>query len=211
MSMSRMHHHKTARYTRHYTPRHSLAKHIIDQMGALALRAQDIVCSMGYLPVDTISACDRLRHVLSSEILGLNDMDVDRYFTAHAFLMALLQVLDMADPAFLEDIAHIEYDLAQYPYPLPKYHLRAKIDCAWTKGANWLSRGAASNKANVHMPNGIAKISAAECEKIVQKHMNMHYKKYNGRLPYDGVIQGYQLTVTQRQEVLDSKAYGLPT
>ena len=60
------------KYTNRYTPRHPLATYAVSQIGKLQLRAQDIVRAMGYLPKHTIPACDRLRHVLSSEILGLN-------------------------------------------------------------------------------------------------------------------------------------------
>lgn len=198
------------KYTNRYSPRHPLAKYAVSQIGKLELRAQDIVITMGYSLKHTIPACDRLRHVLSSEILGLNDTKVDPYFTAHEFLRALLLVLDIPYEPFADNIAQIEYDLAHYPYPLPRYSLRADIDFKFSGGANWMSRGVAASKANAYLPKDIAKMNEAERESIVQKCIDEHYKKYTGNLPYDGVIKGYRLTIKQRNEIVDRVEYGLP-
>ncbi len=103
-----------SKYTRRYNPRHPLAQQAVSQIDKLELRPQDIVKVMGYPIKHTIPACDRLRHVLSSDILGLNDTDVDNYFTANEFLRALLLVLDIRYQPFQADIAQIEYDLAHY-------------------------------------------------------------------------------------------------
>ena len=198
------------KYTKRYSPRHPLAKYAVSQIGKLGLRAQDIVITMGYSLKHTIPACDRLRHVLSSEILGLNGSDVDTYFTAHEFLRALLVVLDIPYEPFADNIAQIEYDLAHYPYPLPRYSLRADIDFKFSGGANWMSRGVASSKANAYLPEDVAKMDNVEREAIIQKCIDEHYKKYHGNLPYDGVIKGYRLTVKQRNEIVDRVEYGLP-
>ena len=72
-----------SKYTHRYTPRHPLAKEAVSQIEKCERRSQDIVQAMGYPPKHIISACDRLRHVLSSDILGLNATDIDSYFTAH--------------------------------------------------------------------------------------------------------------------------------
>lgn len=199
-----------SKYSRRYSPRHPLAKHAVSQIAKLELRTQDIVQTMGYPAIHTIPACDRLRHVLSSEILGLNDKDVDSYFTANEFLSALLLVLNIPYQAFADDIAQIEYDLKYYPYPLPKYSLRADVDFTWSEGANWMSRGVASSKANAHLPENIAKMKDTEREAIVQQCIEEHYQKYHAHLPYNGVIKGYRLVIKQRNEIIDRVEYGMP-
>ena len=198
------------KYTCRYTPCHPLAKHAVGKIGKRELRGQDIVQTMGYSQKHILSACDRLRHVLSSEILGLNDTDGDNYFTAHEFLRALLFMLDIAYKPYADDIAQIEYDLAHYPYPLPRYSLRADVDFVWSESANWMSRGVASSKANVHLPEKIAKINDSEREALVQQCIEEHYQKYHGHLPYKGVIKSYQLVIKQRDEAIDRVEYGLP-
>lgn len=209
-----------SKYTRRYTARHPLAKLAISQIEKRGLRPQDIVKAMGYPQKHILSACDRLRYVLSSDILGLDDTgvdskevsrtDADEYFTAHEFLKSLLLVLEMQYELFQDDIAQIEYDLAHYLYPLPRYHLRADIDFTFTAGANWMSRGGAAQLANAYLPESIAKMSGIERESIVQQSIDEHYKKYDGHLPYDGVIKGYWLITKLRNEVIERVAYGLP-
>ena len=186
-----------SKFTNRYSPCHSLAKDAVNQIGKLELKAQDIVKAMGYSQKHTTPACDRLRHVLSSEMLGLNNNEVDTYFTAHEFLRALLVVLNIQYEPFAGDIAQIEYDLAHYPYPLPRYSLRADVDFIWSDGANWMSRGVASSKAKVYLPKDIAKMSDAERELVIQNCMREHYKKHNGNLPYNGIINGYLLIIRQ--------------
>lgn len=203
-----------SKYSRRYTPRHPLAKYAVNQIEKQERRAQDIVQAMGYLPQHTLAASDRLRQVLSSDILGLNDTGndtgIDTHFTAHEFLIALLVVLDISYELFSADIVRIEYDLAHYPYPLPIYSLRADIDFEFTSGANWMSRGVASSKARVSLPESSAKTTDAERALIIQHYMNEHYKKFNGNLPYNGVIKGYWLIVEQRHEIISRVGYGLP-
>ena len=199
-----------SKYTRRYNPRHPLAQQAVSQIDKLELRPQDIVKVMGYPIKHTIPACDRLRHVLSSDILGLNDTDVDNYFTANEFLIALLLVLDIRYQPFQADIAQIEYDLAHYPYPLPRYSLRAYVDFTFSGGANWMSRGVASSKANAYLPEDIAKMNELELKSIVLKCIDEHYKKYHGNLPYKGVIKGYRLITKQYNEIIDRVEYGVP-
>ncbi len=199
-----------SKYTRRYSPRHPLAKYAVSRIDKLELRPQHIVKAMGYPQTHTIPACDRLRHVLSSEILGLNSHDIDTHFTANEFLRELLLVLGIQYEPFQEDIAQIEYDLAHYPYPLPRYSLRADVDFEFTAGANWMSRGGASQLANAYLPKNIAKMNDAERESVVQQCIDEHYKMYNGNLPYDGVIQGYRLITKQRNEIINRVEYGLP-
>ena len=199
-----------SKYTRRYNSRHPLAQQAVSQIDKLELRPQDIVKVMGYPIKHTIPACDRLRHVLSSDILGLNDTDVDNYFTANEFLRALLLVLDIRYQPFQADIAQIEYDLAHYPYPLPRYSLRAYVDFTFSGGANWMSRGVASSKANAYLPEDIAKMNELELKSIVLKCIDEHYKKYHGNLPYKGVIKGYRLITKQYNEIIDRVEYGVP-
>lgn len=199
-----------SKYSRRYSPRHPIAKYAVSQIEKGQLRAQDIVHTMGYSHKHTIPACDRLRHVLSSDILGLNDTDVDNYFTANEFLRALLLVLDIPYRQFQADIAQIEYDLAHYPYPLPLYSLRADVDFTFSGGANWMSRGVASSKANAYLPEDIAKMNESGLKSIVLKCIDEHYKKYHGNLPYKGVIKGYRLITKQRNEIIDRVEYGVP-
>lgn len=201
---------KNSKYTYRYTPRHPLAKYAISQIGKLELEAQNIIQTMGYPSTHISAACDRLRHVLSSEILGLNDTDIDSYFTANEFLKALLLVLNIPYQAYEDDIAQIEYDLAHYSYPLPRYSLRADVDFVWSEGANWMSRGVASSKANAHLPENIAKMHDSEREAIVQQCIEAHYQKYHGHLPYNGMIKSYRLIIKQRDEIIGRVEYGLP-
>lgn len=199
-----------SKFTNRYSLCHSLAKDAVNQIGKLELKAQDIVKAMGYSQKHTTFACDRLRHVLSSEILGLNNNEVDTYFTAHEFLRALLIVLNIQYEPFAGDIAQIEYNLAHYAYPLPRYSLGADVDFTWSEGANWMSRGIASSKAKVYLPKDIAKMSDAERELVIQNCMREHYKRHNGNLPYNGIIKGYLLTIRQGDAVVDKATFNLP-
>ncbi|WP_372843894.1 hypothetical protein [Psychrobacter sp.] len=199
-----------SKYTRYYRPQHSLARRIIAQIDKYERRPQDIIKAMGYPLKHTIPACDRLRHVLSSEKMGLDGSYIDAYFTPEQFLEKLVLILDMHEDAFKQDIAQITYDLAHCGTPLPKYYLKADIDFEFTAGANWMSRGGAAQLAHVHLPENIARMTETEREVIVQKCIDEHYKNHNGNLPYGGVIKGYWLTIEQHSEMIGKVAYGLP-
>jgi hypothetical protein len=199
-----------SKYARRYNPRHPLAQQAVSQIDKLELRPQDIVKVMGYPIKHTIPACDRLRYVLSSDKLGLDGSYIDACFTASEFLKALLVTLEMQYEPFHDDITQIEYDLAHYPNPLPKYTLRADVDFEFTAGANWMSRGVAASKANAYLPEDIAKMNESKRESIVQKCIDEHYKRYNGQLPYNGVITGYRLITKQHNEIIDRVKYELP-
>lgn len=45
---------------------------------------------------------------------------------------------------------------------------------------------------------------------IVQRCIDEHYAEYNGHLPYNGVIQGYQLIINQCHEIINRIEYDLP-
>ena len=199
-----------SKYTRRYHPRHSLAQYIINQIESLELRPQDIVKQMGYPLKYTIPAYDRLRHVLSSKFLGLDGSYMDKHFTADEFLAKLFAVLEIPYQPFAEDIAQIKYDLANYSNTLPRYSLRAEVDSTFTSADNWMSRGAASRFAQVHLPSGFAKLDDATRESVIQDSICEHYQQYEGSLPYDGVIKGYRLTIEQNNHVVDHADYGLP-
>lgn len=199
-----------SQYTRRYHPRHLLAQYAINQIATLELRSQDIVRAMGYPIKHTIPACDRLRHVLSHRYLGLDSSYMDKYFTADEFLVKLFAVLEIPYQPFAKDIAQIKYDLANYSNTLPKYSLRAEVDFTFTSADNWMSRGAASRFAQVHLPSGFAKLDDATRESVIQDSICEHYQQYEGSLPYDGVIKGYRLTIEQNNHVVDHAEYGLP-
>ena len=199
-----------SKYTRHYHPRHLLAQYAINQIATLELRSQDIIKAMGYPIKHTMPACERLRHVLSNKYLGLDDSYIDKYFTADEFLVALFTVLEIPHTPFAEDIAQIKDDLAHYPNHLPKYSLQAEVDFEFTAGANWMSRGAASRLAHIRLPDGFAKLNESERASVVKKSIYEHYQQYEGNLPYDGMIKGYQLITEQHNEVVNSVKYGLP-
>lgn len=199
-----------SKYSRRYTPRHPLANDAVDRIETRELSARDIVQAMGYSSKYILSACDRLRHVLSSEILGLNDKQADSDYTPDAFLQALSLVLDIDFQRYADDIAQIQYDLLHYPYPLPQYSLRADVQFEWSAGANWMSRGAAMTKARVYLPDDIAKMKPTKRETIIQQYIEAHYHHHTGRLPYQGVIQGYHLIIQKRDEVIDRREYKLP-
>ena len=117
------------KYTRHYQPRHPLAKRIIDQIETLERRPQTIVQTMGYLPKHTIPACDRLRHVLSNQYLGLDGSYRDGRFSAEEFLAELLSIVGIQYETVADDIAHIHYQLANPSTGTPsKKSSIAKID-----------------------------------------------------------------------------------
>jgi hypothetical protein len=73
-----------------------------------------------------------------------------------------------------------------------------------------MCRAAASRFAQVHLPDGFAKLDEAERESIVQEGICEHYQQYEGHLPYDGIIKGYRLTTEQNNTVVDRVTYGLP-
>ncbi|MGM8870646.1 hypothetical protein ACS8E3_03045 [Psychrobacter sp. 2Y5] len=99
-------------YTRHYQPRHLLALQIIQQIHKLELRPQHITQKMGYLPKHTLPACERLRHVLSNQYLGLDGSYIDGRFTAQKFLTKLLSVVEIAYETVEDDLAHIQYQIS---------------------------------------------------------------------------------------------------
>ncbi len=119
-------------------------------------------------------------------------------------------MLDIPYKPYAEDIKQIEYDLEHYPYPLPEYNLRADVDFKWSEGANWMSRGVASSKANAHLPENIAKMNDSEREAIVQRCIEEHYQKYHDHLPYDGLIKSYHLIIKQHDKIIDRLKYELP-
>ena len=198
------------KYTRRYHPHHPLAQHIITQIESLALRPQDIVKQMGYPLKHTIPACDRLRHVLSHKYLGLDGSYMDKYFTAEAFLTRLFDVLEMPHQPFADDIAQIQYHVAHQSAAQLRYSVRADIDFIFTNGADWMSRGAASRFAEVSLPDDMATLDATERKSVIQDRICEHYQQYEDNLPYDGRINGYQLTVEQNQEVIERMEYRLP-
>ncbi|MGP5545713.1 MULTISPECIES: hypothetical protein [Psychrobacter] len=53
-------------------------------------------------------------------------------------------------------------------------------------------------------------MSEAKRELVIQQCLATHYAEYNGHLPYNGVIKGYQFTIKQRNEMVDTIEYDLP-
>lgn len=200
-----------SKYTRCYRPRHSLAQSIITQIDKRQQRPQDIIKAMGYPLKHTIPACDRLRHVLSSATLGLDGSYIDAYFTPDNFLEKLFILFDMDAEAFEEDIAQIKYRLSHPHQPLPSYSLQADVDFTFNGSSNWLSRWGASLSTRVQLPSGFAKLSEAERKAIIKERIREHYRQYEGDVPYDGILKGYQLTIMQNDEMVDKVMYKLPS
>ncbi len=200
-----------SKYTRCYRPRHPLAQSIITQIDKREQRPQDITKAMGYPLKHTIPACDRLRHVLSSATLGLDSSYIDAYFTPDKFLEKLFAVLEMDADTFEEDIAQIKYRLLHPRQPLPSYSLQADVDFTFNGSSNWLSRWGASLSTRVQLPSGFAKLSEAEREALIKKSIREHYRQYEGNVPYEGVLKGYQLTISQNNEIVDEVMYKLPS
>ncbi|MGP5493768.1 hypothetical protein ACTXMK_04835 [Psychrobacter celer] len=200
-----------SKYTRHYRPQHPLAQYIVNQINTLELRAPDIIRAMGYPLGHTIPACERLRHVLCHRHLGLDNSYMDRYFSADAFLATLFEILELPYEPFAEDIAQIKAQVAQRSDSLLHYRLRAQVDFAFVEGANWLSRWGAALAAEVHLPSGFVTLDERERKAAIKQSIREHYRQFDGHLPYNGVIQGYQLMVLQQDEVIEKVAYGLPT
>ena len=200
-----------SKYTRCYRPRHPLAQSIITQIDKREQRPQDIVKAMGYPLKHTIPACDRLRHVLSSATLGLDSSYIDAYFTPDNFLEKLFSILEMDAEAFEEDIAQIKYCLSHPRQPLPSYSLQADVDFTFNGSSNWLSRWGASLSTRVHLPSGFAKLSEAEREALIKKSIREHYRQYEGNVPYEGILKGYQLTISKNNEMVDKVMYKLPS
>ena len=200
-----------SKYTRCYRPRHSLAQSIITQIDKRQQRPQDIIKAMGYPLKHTIPACDRLRHVLSNSTLGLDGSYIDGYFTPDGFLEKLLSVLEMDARAFEEDIAQIKYRLSHRDQPMTSYSLQADVDFTFSGSSNWLSRLGASLSTHVHLPSGFAKLSDEQREAVIKKIIREHYRQYEGNVPYEGVLKGYQLTIIQNNEMIDRVIYKLPS
>ena len=121
---------RPSRYTRHYQPRHLLAKRIIEQIESLELRPQNIIQQMGYSSKHTIPACDRLRHVLTHPYLGLDGSYIDARFTAERFLEALLLVVDITYETIEDDIALLQYQLSHHLSTASKKQVIAKTSFA---------------------------------------------------------------------------------
>ena len=200
-----------SKYSRCYRPRHPLAQSIITQIDKREQRPQDIVKAMGYPLKHTIPACDRLRQVLSSATLGLDGSYIDAYFTPESFLEELFAVLEMDAETFEENIAQIKYGLAHVSQPLPSYSLQADVDFTFNGSSNWLSRWGASLSTRVQLPSGFAKLSEAERKAVIKKSIRAHYRQYEGNVPYDGILKGYQLTISQNDEMADKVMYKLPS
>lgn len=200
---------KPSKYTRRYHPRHPLAQYAVNQIDTLKLCSQDIVKAMGYPLKHTIPACERLRHVLSSKHLGLDGSYIDKHFTADEFLTKLFMVLEIPYEPFAEDIAKIKYDLAHGSQSLPSYSLQAKIAFEFD-GANWLARSSALRLACIRLPDDFAELAEAERHLIVKESIREHYQRYEGGLPFAGVIEGYELMTEQNNKVVDSLQYRLP-
>ena len=200
-----------SKYTRCYRPRHPLAQSIISQIDKRKQRPQDIVKAMGYPLKHTIPACDRLRHILSSATLGLDGSYIDAYFTPESFLEKLFSVLEMDAEAFEENIAQIKYSLAHIAQPQPHYSLQADVDFTFSAGSNWLSRWGASLSTRVQLPSGFAKLSEAQRNTVIKKSIREHYRQYEGNVPYDGILKGYKLTISQNNEMVDKVMYKLPS
>ena len=200
-----------SKYTRHYRPQHPLSQYIVNQINTLEMRAPDIIRAMGYPLGHTIPACERLRHVLCHCHHGLDDSYMDRYFSADAFLATLFEILELPYQAYAEDIAQIKAQMAQRSDSLPHYRLRAQVDFAFTDGANWLSRWGSALATEVHLPSGFTTLDERERKAAIKQSIREHYQQFDGHLPYNGVIQGYELMVLQQDEVIEKVAYGLPT
>lgn len=200
-----------SKYTRCYRPQHPLAQSIITQIDKREQRPQDIVKAMGYPLKHTIPACDRLRHVLSSATLGLDSSYIDAYFTPDKFLEKLFAVLEMDAKAFEENIAQIKYGLAHVSQPLPSYSLQADVDFTFNGSSNWLSRWGALLSTGVQLPSGFAKLNEAQRNTVIKKSIREHYRQYEGHVLYDGILKGYQLTISQNDEMIDKVMYKLPS
>ena len=98
-------------FTRRLTPRHPLSIVAIAQIEQLALRQQDIIQAMGYQRKNAIQACDRLRHVLCSPVLGLDNSYYDSRFSAVAFLQALFAVLQIEPSDYQPAIIALQEEL----------------------------------------------------------------------------------------------------
>ena len=190
-------------------PRHLLAQYAINQIATLELRAQSIVRTMGYPIKHTIPACDRLRHVLSNKHLGLDGSYIDKYFTADEFLEKLFTVLEMPYQPFAEDIAQIKDDLVSGSHSLPKYSLKAEMDFTFISGTDWISCSEMARFTHVYLPDGFAKLEAAERELVIQDSICEHYQRYENDLPHDGIIKSYRLTI-ENDHIIHHAEYGLP-
>jgi len=124
-------------YTCRYRPCHPLAQYIINQINTLQMRPQDIIRAMGYAVKHSIPACERLRHVLSNQYLGLDGSYMDASFTADEFLAKLFSVLKISYEAFAEDIDQIKHELAYQSKP--SHDLCLKADDSYDFGhSNWM-------------------------------------------------------------------------
>lgn len=196
-------------FTRRLTPRHSLAKLAIAQIDSLALRQQDIIQAMGYQPKNVIQACDRLRHVLCSPTLGLDNSYYDFRFSSIEFLQTLLAVLQIPPVEYEAAIAELQHELENRVKP-PVYTLRAQITFDFTGSANnWLTRWGVNRFHYVELPDNFIHLNESEQELAIQATSQAHYQQNYNNLPYDGVITGYLLKIEQGEEQT-FKEFGLP-
>lgn len=196
-------------FTQRLKPRHALGKLAIAQIEQLALRPQDIITAMGYQPKNAIQACDRLRHVLSSPTLGLDNSYYDFRFSSLEFLKTLFTVLSLAPADYQADLEQLQYELANPIIP-PKVTLRAKIDFDFSRSAdNWLTKLGVAGFYHVSLPTCFHKLNVSAQDRVIQSRIQAHYHQHHGNLPYRGVITGYELIV-ERSEEREVSEFELP-
>lgn len=197
-------------FTRRLTPRHPLAQCAIDQIERLELRPQHIVAQMGYQPKNVIQACDRLRHVLCSPTLGLDNSYYDARYSAADFLVSLFTLLAIPPEQYQAEVEKIQADIEAYDQR-PRYNLRAsiKFDFSNTRN-NWLTLMSVARYYEIFLPTGFYQLPDREQQQHIQQGITAHYQQYHDNLPYSGVIEGYVLLIERNGEV-ERREYGLPS
>ena len=201
-------------FTRQIIPQHPLAKLAIEQIQtqneSQSLRAQDILKAMGYQPKNLIQAYDRLRHVLCSPNLGLDNSYYDFRYSANEFLQALFAVLDIVPEQYQLQLEQIKQELESYA-KRPRYSLRAVIDFDFStsRANNWLTKMGVIRFYELDLPSEFYRVEPSEQHHIVQPLIQAHYQQYHDTLPYHGIIKGYVLRV-ERGEEIEQVTYEIP-
>lgn len=197
-------------FTRRLTPRHPLAQCAIEQIERLELRPQYIIAQMGYQPKNFIQAYDRLRHVLCSPNLGLDNSYYDYRYSSSEFIQELFAVLDIAPEHYQAELEQIHCQIDDF-VNRPRYSLRATIDFDFStsNANNWLTRMGVASFYEINLPIDFYQLEHTEQQSLVQQLIQAHYQQHHDSLPYHGIIKGYVLSIERGEEV-EQVTYKIP-
>lgn len=182
-------------------PLAQLLYHTIEQS---KLSLQTIVQKMGYQPKNILQACDRLRHVIGSDYLGLDNSYYDFRFSSLEFLQALFNALNIQPEQYQDELNKLQNHLQSKQQAIkntPSYLLRADIDFDFSNSANnWLTKMGVAKFYQLTLPDDFAYLDKPQQENIIKFCIRQHYQQYKHNLPYHGIIKGYRLIVDDNKQ-----------